>query len=96
MLLNYFLPEKALSYLIYIVVSAAVLNWMMISLIHLKFRQSYEKTGHSNQVSSVICTVQQLFCFSVHADDFIHHVESGFYAFRVDASCVDPRVICFI
>ncbi|MDA1587941.1 amino acid permease, partial [Bacillus cereus group sp. TH230-1LC] len=28
-LLNYFVPEKALSYLIYIVVSAAVLNWMM-------------------------------------------------------------------
>ena len=44
-LLNYFLPEKALSYLIYIVVSAAVLNWMMISLIHLKFRQSMKKQG---------------------------------------------------
>ncbi|MCL6236276.1 amino acid permease [Acinetobacter sp. ANC 5579] len=42
-LLNYFLPEKALSYLIYIVVSAAVLNWMLISLIHLKFRKAMQQ-----------------------------------------------------
>lgn len=39
-LLNYFVPEKALSYLIYIVVAAAVLNWIMITLIHLKFKQA--------------------------------------------------------
>lgn len=38
--LNYFVPEKALSYLIYIVVAAAVLNWIMITLIHLKFKQA--------------------------------------------------------
>ncbi len=44
-LLNYFVPEKALSYLIYIVVAAAVLNWVMISLIHLKFRQAMRKEG---------------------------------------------------
>lgn len=44
-LLNYFLPEKALSYLIYIVVSAAVLNWMLISLIHLKFRKAMHQQG---------------------------------------------------
>jgi aromatic amino acid transport protein AroP len=44
-LLNYFVPEKALSYLIYIVVSAAVLNWTMISLIHLKFKKAMRKEG---------------------------------------------------
>jgi len=44
-ILNYFVPEKALSYLIYIVVAAAVLNWMMISLIHLKFRQAIKRKG---------------------------------------------------
>jgi aromatic amino acid transport protein AroP len=44
-LLNYFVPEKALSYLIYIVVGAAVLNWMMISLIHLKFKRAMKKEG---------------------------------------------------
>lgn len=44
-LLNYFVPEKALSYLIYVVVSAAVLNWIMISLIHLKFKQAINAVG---------------------------------------------------
>lgn len=44
-ILNYFVPEKALSYLIYVVVAAAVLNWMMISLIHLKFRQAVKHEG---------------------------------------------------
>lgn len=44
-ILNYLVPEKALSYLIYIVVAAAVLNWMMISLIHLKFRQAMKREG---------------------------------------------------
>ena len=40
--------------------------------------------------------ITELFCFSVYADDFVYHVESRFYAFRVDASCVDPRALCFI
>lgn len=38
-LLNYFVPEKALSHLMYIVVGALVLNWAMIALTHLKYRQ---------------------------------------------------------
>jgi aromatic amino acid transport protein AroP len=38
-LLNYFVPEKALSHLMYIVVGALVLNWAMISLTHLKYKQ---------------------------------------------------------
>lgn len=48
-LLNYFVPEKALSYLIYVVVSAAVLNWIMISLIHLKFKQAINAVGVKTQ-----------------------------------------------
>ncbi len=52
-LLNYFLPEKALSYLIYIVVAAAVLNWMMISLIHLKFRKAMKKQGIKSKFPAV-------------------------------------------
>ena len=44
-LLNYFVPEQALSHLIYIVVGALVLNWAMISLTHLKFKQAMKKTG---------------------------------------------------
>lgn len=37
-LLNYFVPEDALSHLMYIVVGALILNWAMISLTHLKFK----------------------------------------------------------
>ncbi len=44
-LLNYFVPEDALSHLIYIVVGALVLNWAMISLTHLKFIQTMKKQG---------------------------------------------------
>ncbi|KAA8732681.1 amino acid permease [Acinetobacter qingfengensis] len=38
-LLNYFVPEKALGHLMYIVVGALVLNWAMISLTHLKYKK---------------------------------------------------------
>ena len=38
--LNYFVPEDALSHLIYVVVGALVLNWAMISLTHLKFKRA--------------------------------------------------------
>jgi len=44
-LLNYFVPEDALSHLMYIVVGALVLNWAMISLTHLKFKQAMKKAG---------------------------------------------------
>ena len=44
-LLNYFVPEDALSHLMYIVVGALVLNWAMISLTHLKFKQAMKKTN---------------------------------------------------
>ena len=44
-LLNYFVPEDALGHLIYIVVGALVLNWAMITLTHLKFKEAMKKTG---------------------------------------------------
>ena len=44
-LLNYFVPEDALGHLMYIVVGALVLNWAMISLTHLKFKQAMNKLG---------------------------------------------------
>ncbi len=42
-LLNYFVPEDALSHLMYVVVGALVLNWAMISLTHLKFKQAMQQ-----------------------------------------------------
>ncbi len=46
-LLNYFVPEDALSHLIYIVVGALVLNWAMITLTHLKFIQAMNNSGQT-------------------------------------------------
>lgn len=46
-LLNYFVPEDALSHLMYIVVGALVLNWAMISLTHLKFRSAMKAKGET-------------------------------------------------
>ncbi|MCO8087635.1 MULTISPECIES: amino acid permease [Acinetobacter] len=46
-LLNYFVPEDALSHLIYIVVGALVLNWTMITLTHLKFIQAMKNSGQT-------------------------------------------------
>ncbi|ESK57472.1 amino acid permease [Acinetobacter tjernbergiae] len=37
-ILNYKVPEEALSHLMYVVVGALVLNWAMITLTHLKFK----------------------------------------------------------
>ncbi len=38
-IINYFSPKEALGFLMALVVSALVLNWAMISLTHIKFRQ---------------------------------------------------------
>lgn len=48
-LLNYFVPKQALSHLMYISVAGLILNWAMITLTHLKFKQKkalkHEKTS---------------------------------------------------
>ena len=44
-LLNYFVPEDALSHLMYVVVGALVLNWAMITLTHLRFRQAIKQAA---------------------------------------------------
>ncbi len=44
-LLNYFVPEKALSHLMYISVAGLVLNWAMITCTHLKFKKVKQQKG---------------------------------------------------
>ena len=44
-LVNYLAPQRALEMLMALVVSSLVINWAMISLSHLKFRQSLNKRG---------------------------------------------------
>lgn len=48
-LLNYFVPEDALSHLIYVVVGALVLNWAIISLTHFKFIQHMKQLGEKTK-----------------------------------------------
>jgi len=52
-LLNYFVPEDALGHLMYVVVGALVLNWAMISLTHLKFRQAMKATSTQTKFPSL-------------------------------------------
>lgn len=44
-LLNYFIPEQALSHLMYMAVAALVLNWAIISFTHLKFKKIVQIEG---------------------------------------------------
>ncbi|MFW1801055.1 amino acid permease [Acinetobacter nematophilus] len=44
-LLNYFIPEQALSHLMYMAVAALVLNWAIISFTHLKFKRAAQITS---------------------------------------------------
>ncbi|WP_312056442.1 amino acid permease [Acinetobacter courvalinii] len=44
-LLNYFVPEQALSHLMYMAVAALVLNWAIISFTHLKFKRAIQEQG---------------------------------------------------
>ena len=52
-LLNYFVPEDALGHLTYVVVGALVLNWAMISLTHLKFRQAMKASSTQTKFPSL-------------------------------------------
>lgn len=42
-ILNYYMPKQALGILMSLVVSALVINWAMISLTHIKFRQYFKQ-----------------------------------------------------
>ena len=44
-LITYLIPEKALGYLMALVVSALIINWLMISITHIFFRKAKIKEG---------------------------------------------------
>ncbi|UDM53463.1 amino acid permease [Cupriavidus sp. MP-37] len=50
--INYFMPGKAFELLMGLVVSALIINWAMISLIHLKFRADKRKAGQATAFQS--------------------------------------------
>lgn len=56
-LLNYFVPEKALSHLMYLAVAALVLNWAIISFTHLKFKRAKNLEGTNVKFPSLFSPI---------------------------------------
>lgn len=52
-LLNYLMPGKAFGLLMALVVSALMINWAMISLIHLRFRRAKRAAGQTTRFRSL-------------------------------------------
>lgn len=51
--INYFMPGKAFELLMGLVVSAIIINWAMISVIHLRFRQAKRASGETTRFKSL-------------------------------------------
>ena len=61
-LINYLIPGKAFELLMALVVSALVINWAMISLAHLKFRQSKEREGVQTKFKALFYPLGNYIC----------------------------------
>lgn len=61
-LINYFVPENALQLLMALVVSSLVLNWIMISFTHLKFRQAMDKAGKKTKFKALLYPFGNYLC----------------------------------
>jgi aromatic amino acid transport protein AroP len=66
-LLNYLMPGEAFGLLMALVVAALVLNWAMISLTHLKFRQAMAKQGRTTRYPSWAHPWSNLICLAFMA-----------------------------
>ncbi|MCO5399038.1 amino acid permease [Ralstonia soli] len=62
--LNYFMPGKAFELLMGLVVSALIINWAMISVIHLKFRHDKRKAGRSTTFRSLGYPLTNYLCLA--------------------------------
>ncbi|MCO4862601.1 amino acid permease [Cupriavidus sp. WGlv3] len=65
--INYFMPGKAFELLMGLVVSAIVINWAMISLIHLKFRKAKREAGETTQFKSPLHPLTNYVCLAFMA-----------------------------
>ncbi|MCA7000250.1 amino acid permease [Dickeya solani] len=61
-LLNYLMPGKAFELLMALVVSALVINWAMISITHLKFRQAKQRTQQTTRFKSLGYPLTNILC----------------------------------
>lgn len=53
-LINYLMPGKAFQFLMMLVVAALVVNWLMISWTHLKFRKAMQQRHHQTTFQSIM------------------------------------------
>lgn len=60
--INKLIPEEAFSILMYLVVSSLVINWMMISITHLKFKNAKIKAGEKTSFPSFLYPVSNYIC----------------------------------
>ena len=61
-LLNAVMPERALVILFSLVVCSLVINWAMICITHLKFRQAMRKQGTKLVFPSIACPLSNIIC----------------------------------
>ncbi|KAB7898362.1 amino acid permease [Rouxiella sp. S1S-2] len=61
-LINYLMPGKAFGLLMALVVSALVINWAMISLAHLKFRQAKNREGITPKFKALLYPFGNYLC----------------------------------
>lgn len=62
-LINKVIPEEAFSILMSLVVSCLVINWVMISYTHLKFRHSKDNENTKTKFPSIFYPVSNYICF---------------------------------
>lgn len=63
-LLNYAFPEKAFGLLMMLVVAAIVINWVVISWTHLKFRKTMQAQGVTSKFPSIAYPFSNYLCIT--------------------------------
>jgi aromatic amino acid transport protein AroP len=66
-LLNYIFPETAFSLLMMLVVAAIVINWVVISYTHLKFKRYMLKNGEITLFPSLFYPLSNYLCIAFMA-----------------------------
>ncbi len=61
-LINYLMPGEAFGLLMALVVSALVINWAMISLAHIKFRQAMRREGIETKFKALLYPLGNYIC----------------------------------
>ncbi|SUX29316.1 Phenylalanine-specific permease [Cedecea davisae] len=64
-LLNYLLPHDAFSVLMALVVATLLLNWIMISLAHLKFRCAMRRKGRETRFKALLYPFGNYLCIAL-------------------------------